>query len=291
MTLDSFYIYKKKQLAKKENPTEQDNPTKKDKPTRKTESILLVPTGQFEHLLDVVNAEYETLLKIPEGRNRDKFTLSFGAGNGPRPRFLGRSDSKAAFEALKAAVPERKPEDDLSNATAEGCAEFDRLMSLTHSRGRRKDGPDRNREKRASNHIAWGRSIKRVQRYLGLRRRVGNGNAPATDVSRDLDFYQPMPYKSDRLPLFVAIDIEAYEFNQNLISEVGIAMLDTARVADVAPGKDGQGWFSRIHARHIRIEENRWAKNNRYVAGCPDKFDFGFVLCPSRYVTVEGKRD
>ncbi|KAL2263226.1 hypothetical protein VTK26DRAFT_7720 [Humicola hyalothermophila] len=253
---DLYYIHKPKEEGKNEKP------------------ILLVPTYQFQHLLDVVNAKMETQLTIPPGRPAEKFNLSFGLGNSPRPRFLGRSTTAEAFQTLYNSVPGPHPDDELSKATQLGREEFERLLGLTHGRGKTSKS-DRNRTKRIHTHRSWGRSIKRIQRYLGLRRRVGNGSNPSVDVSPVFDPNQPTPHQPEGLPLFVAIDIEAYEFNQNIITEVGIAVLDTARTVGIAPGKGGEGWFSLIQARHIRVKENLWALNKKYVHGCPDNFDFG----------------
>ncbi|KAL2354964.1 hypothetical protein BJ546DRAFT_822309, partial [Cryomyces antarcticus] len=75
--------------------------------------------------------------------------------------------------------------------------------------------------------------------------------------------------------IFVAIDLEAYEFAQHKITEIGISTLDVGHLANVAAGADGSAWLSKIRTRHLLVEEYANLVNRRYVKGCPDKFDFG----------------
>lgn len=244
-----------------------------------------MPTYQFQHLLDVVNAKLETQFTIPPGKSERGFKMSFGIGNTPRPRFLGRSDSPECFKSLYAAIPAPKPGDDLSHATHLGREEFMSLLSIVdQAKKRMKDNKtksDKNRFKRIQRHRAWGRSVKRVQRYLGLRQKLADRGAPSAETPAALDAHLPMAYEPEGSVLFVAIDIEAYEENQALITEVGIAILDTNDIRGVAPGDGGQDWFQLISARHIRVEENSWAMNSRFVQGCANRFNFGFVSLSS----------
>ncbi|KAK4123872.1 hypothetical protein N657DRAFT_690525 [Parathielavia appendiculata] len=242
-------------------------------PDMNMKPVVLVPTYQFQHLLEVVNAKLETHLTIPPGRNEERFMMSFGIGNSPRPRFLGRSRSAQSFQNLIKAIPEPHPDDDdLSKATQLGLEGFRELLKRSHADRKRGKRSDRNRPKRIKAHQAWGRSVKRVQRYLGLRGRTA-GDALGKLAALDLNM--PTVDGPEGSVLFVAIDIEAWEQNQDLVTEVGIAMLDTAEIQDSPPREGGQNWFQHIRARHIRVKENSWAMNSRYVRGCADAFDFG----------------
>jgi len=145
-------------------------------------------------------------------------------------------------------------------------------------------------------HQSWGRSIERVQRYLGLRQaqetqsspvlpspvlHLGEGNTPPRAVitksvpSTSFDVNQVAPFEPEDEVVFVCVDIEAYEKNSRLITEVGVATLDTRDIKSVPPGKQGTNWMSKIRARHFRIIENAQLHNHEYVKGCADKFDFG----------------
>lgn len=253
------------------------HPPQTDKTDRKP--IVFVPTYQFEHLLDVVNAKLETHLTIPPGKTEERFNMSFGIGNTPRPRFLGRSHAGEIFEILCENIPAPHPDDDLKKATKLAREEFTHVLNMIRASKKKPKKSDKNRGRRFQEHKAWGRSIKRVQRYLGLRLKSADEAAPSTDSPSVFDLSQPMQ-APEGSPLFMAIDIEAYEQDQGLITEVGIAMLDTADIQNVAPGEGGKDWFPLIRAQHIRVKENAWAKNSRFVHGCADKFDFGFVYPP-----------
>jgi hypothetical protein len=76
-------------------------------------------------------------------------------------------------------------------------------------------------------------------------------------------------------PVFVCIDLEAYEFAQEKITEVGVSILDSRHVIGTDPGPDGMEWLSKITTRHLIIEEHKRLINKRFVHGCPDKFNFG----------------
>ncbi|CAD0109717.1 unnamed protein product [Aureobasidium uvarum] len=76
-------------------------------------------------------------------------------------------------------------------------------------------------------------------------------------------------------PVFVCVDLEAYEFSQEKITEVGVSVLDSRHVIGSDPGPDGMEWLSKINTRHIIIQEHKRLVNKRFVHGCPDKFNFG----------------
>src|SRR5689334_21942416 len=74
---------------------------------------------------------------------------------------------------------------------------------------------------------------------------------------------------------FVCVDVEAFEFNTNLITEVGFAVLDTEDIIGIAPGEDGRNWIAAMQGYHFRISEYTHLKNKKFVKGCPEKFNFG----------------
>ncbi|KAH6624997.1 hypothetical protein B0J18DRAFT_197574 [Chaetomium sp. MPI-SDFR-AT-0129] len=241
-------------------------------PDMKLKPVIFAPTHQFRHLLDVVNAKLDTQLTIPGGKNAERFEMEFGADGGPVPRFLGRSESAQTFNALSEAVPEAHPDDDVTKITTQfGVDEFRFLLKQTRVEEKKIKKADKNRAKRLTAHKDWARSIKRVQRYLGLRSREVEGQVEPVDV----DLLKHVAHEPEGSVLFVAIDIEAWEKDHNMITEVGIAILDTLVVRPIPPGENGVNWLPLIEARHIRVQENSWALNSRYVHGCPDRFNFG----------------
>ena len=86
---------------------------------------------------------------------------------------------------------------------------------------------------------------------------------------------QLAPHKFEDSVVFIAVDVESYERNHNLITEIGIATLDTADIKQMPPGDNGKNWQSKIRARHIRVKEHANYCNSEFVNGCADKFEFG----------------
>lgn len=82
-------------------------------------------------------------------------------------------------------------------------------------------------------------------------------------------------FKQEESVVFVCVDVEAYERNTKLITEIGIATLDTEDITSVVPGEGGTNWISCIRARHFRINEHKHLNNVDFVAGCADRFEFG----------------
>ncbi|KAL2271738.1 hypothetical protein VTJ83DRAFT_1109 [Remersonia thermophila] len=227
-------------------------------PEMEKKPLLFVPTYQFEHYLDVVNAKLNVRFTIPSGASAERFNLKFGGSHGtPRPRFLGRADHRTAFEGLRNAVPAPHPDDDLSEATKEALDAFEDMVEKTRTRS--KKDREAARLKRIQSRRQWGRSLKRVQRYLGLRRPANGEDLP--DLERSV--------------VFAAVDLEAFEHNNNMITEIGVAVLDTWKVRGIPPGEGGEAWFGHIQPYHLRVKEYLWVKNKRFVRGCPENFLFG----------------
>lgn len=108
---------------------------------------------------------------------------------------------------------------------------------------------------------------------------------PTTTVSPDLSLLRQhlgIEERTDAIfnstippdPIFVCIDVEAYEFNQDRITEVGIATLD---VRDLTPDglRSPSKWRHKLRTSHYLMQENIRLVNKRFVTGCPDKFHFG----------------
>ena len=172
---------------------------------------------------------------------------------------------------------------------------------------------EKNKKERIQKQQSWNHSIKRVQRYFGLRD-VRHGHTAALDelsgsssktagkmnqtnpeqklqwleydeavrkasskIPQDqrLNLDEPAPYERENSVVFVSIDVEACERNNKLITEIGVATLDTDDLVDIAPGQGGGNWMKLIRARHFRINEYKHLINHEFVVGAPDKFEFG----------------
>lgn len=75
--------------------------------------------------------------------------------------------------------------------------------------------------------------------------------------------------------IFICIDCEAYERNQDLITEIGVTVLDPKALKNIDSGLDGSARFSAMKSVHLRPSEYKHLVNKAFVKGCPDKFDFG----------------
>lgn len=272
--------------------------------------IILIPSKQFEAFLLAINAKLKTKLTIPNGPAGDAFYVGFMRDGNPEARYLGKTSSKETFDFLKSNVPPYYHRTE-GEATGAGIpdersrASFKEKVTLlmANERGKKATSKQKKVENRIHRQEVLGSSIKRVQRYIGIRefrdlttaiqervlRASGSDwydmkgvtaivtkedvakNGPATFFHTE----KPMKFKPEDSVIFISIDVEADEFNHKLITEIGVATLDTLDLVKLAPGDVGKNWMQHIRARHFRIFENRHIVNKVHVAGCPDGFEFG----------------
>ena len=145
----------------------------------------------------------------------------------------------------------------------------------------------------ASQH-EWRHQVKRTQGYLGLHIMRDPISEPAAAVVPDIqnlsisgpafekgsvlpgtDGLEPQRRSTESWVLFVSVDVEAFEYNQSLITEIGISTLDTKALVGIQPGVRGSNWVGKIRSHHFRVREHGHLLNKNHVEGCPGKFDFG----------------
>ena len=150
------------------------------------------------------------------------------------------------------------------------------------------------KQQRLSEQKQWRQQLKRTQQYLGLCNShyptAGSVEAVCSDLenlrvtARAVENNLSLPIRGDigLLPkdfdsfaIFISIDVEAFEFNQKRVTEIGLSTLDTGDLRGLQPGAKGSNWAAKIRSRHFRIRENGHLLNKVYVEGCPDKFNFG----------------
>jgi len=85
-TTQSFYLYRSYNIDAHQSP------------------LILVPTKQLEHFLDSINRKLDTNLVVPT-ENNSQFKVTFEDNSTPRPRYLGRANSKTMAEGLINACP------------------------------------------------------------------------------------------------------------------------------------------------------------------------------------------
>ncbi|KAI9740754.1 MAG: hypothetical protein M1818_004719 [Claussenomyces sp. TS43310] len=172
-------------------------------------------------------------------------------------------------------------------------------LLLAAEKKKQKECRERKRNsQRLAKQQSWNQSLQRVRRYLGIQEgnqddhaSTGNhlqqqkgqltGNEVLVEAvtekpaSEQFDPFQPALYTQEDSVIFICVDIEAYERNHSLVTEIGIATLDTADITLTAPGRDGQNWKQAINARHFRIKEYGHLRNKDFVQGCAEHFQFG----------------
>lgn len=208
---------------------------------------VLVPTEQFKFFLDEINVALGTALTIPPGVNEGQYCMKFGEEDTPRPRYLKRSTNE---DGLKI---ENWPLAKYENIQAFSSAPLYAQDNWSAHMKKIKIGVPRdtkaNAERAARKQRERDQMLLDTQKYLGMK--------PST-IPTDV--------------VLICVDVEAIETSPNCITEVGFAILDTATIKRLACA---DSWFEFIQTHHLRIREYAGHRNNRYVQGCPDRFDFG----------------
>jgi hypothetical protein len=84
------------------------------------------------------------------------------------------------------------------------------------------------------------------------------------------------PYPMESMVRLIAFDVEAYELSSDIITEIGLAILDTQSVLNSDPIETSRvDWNKLIETHHFRIVEHKSFVNKSWVKGCPEKFLFG----------------
>lgn len=212
---------------------------------------LFVPAAQFQLFLDAINKDLGIALTIPAGIQSNRFLMKFGECSTPRPRYLMRT--REVDELVIKEYPIAKEKDiEAFKTAASGVRKkvSDMLKLITSSfkndknaRGYKAAGKQKDRE----------RMLLTTQKLLRL-------------VEGDI---------SESGYVLVCVDVEKIEMDPFPVSELGLAILDTRDIEGVPPGPGGRAWWPFISAHHIRVHEYAALRNERWVLGCPDRFNFG----------------
>ncbi|KAF2006223.1 hypothetical protein P154DRAFT_422772 [Amniculicola lignicola CBS 123094] len=247
--------------------------------------LVLVREEQFQALLKEINLRLKLNLKITDEQREESLVSRFPDHPRCHPRYLGRSHTKDEYETMSADIPDEnfqakgeRPAPPLDGRTLE---DFKQQMEEMWELQKNKSKAQKQRKmiERLGKQRTMMDMFKRAQRYLGLRPTSdgASGQLAQGQVEKvpPVDPELPVPFIFDQSIVFVCVDVEAYERAHHIITEIGIATLDTRELQGVPPGVDGVGWRSKIRARHLRIRENKHLVNGEFVSGCPERFDFG----------------
>ncbi|KAI6866013.1 hypothetical protein D0864_11495 [Hortaea werneckii] len=247
-------------------------------PTAK--AITFVPESQLQTLLDEINKAFPRAnIKLTDSLREEGLSISFDAlPQDLRPRWLGHSRSRDQHDSWVAAL---KPPDSTSTAemAQRDLAKFKEYMEKALEASKAKSKAKKKAQSQASYYRKQeaGKQVLRAQRYLGLATKSeGDLIEGMSDLSpAAIDPINPPCHPCEQDTVIIAIDCEAYERQPKVITEVGVATLDTRDLRGQAPGQAGLEWHKSIRARHFRIRENKHLVNHEFCEGNPDKFDFG----------------
>ncbi|OHE94659.1 QDE-2-interacting protein [Colletotrichum orchidophilum] len=229
---------------------------------------IFVPTKQFQHFLDVVNASIQTKFTIPTGKAGEMFYLMFGSSCTIRPKYIARSASHNEYRTLSDTIPPPEEDDACADATAFG---MEMLLTLLNMHSNFKDVKNKSKRKKQDKALNRAESIFDAQLYLGLRPKASDVNEKDKKVELD----RPVPHALEQNVVFVCIDIEVAEEHHGTVLEIGVSILDTNYLVGVPPGENGCNWVPFIKTRHFITEDYRHIRNRKYIKGCPELFNFG----------------
>ncbi|KAK3114256.1 hypothetical protein LTR53_007614 [Teratosphaeriaceae sp. CCFEE 6253] len=238
-----------------------------------------IPEHQLHALISEINEAFPTAnISITERQCEEGLILDFDEfPDSLRPRWLGRSTSRDQYTAMADSVqhpsaPSGEKEGSRSLQAFKDMIDAAVELGKTKSKSKKKA----NQQGTILRRQEMNKQVLRAQRYLGLLPK------PAEELSdmgsltiAPLDPSSAPQHPFDQDAIFIAFDVEAYERSPKTITEVGVATLDTRDLKNNAPGRNGTDWHKHIRARHFRVVEYKHLINKEFVAGCPDRFEFG----------------
>lgn len=227
------------------------------------EVITFIPEHQLQTLFDDINKEFpQAKIKITDKDHEGGLIIDFeDLRQELRPRWLGRCASRSHYRAWTdklsmqpfMTLPTGSPPDRSIEAFK---AKVDTANAA--NKAKKKAGKVQSFQKQLVQRQDMVRQGLRAQRYLGLLPKSETSSMPdisGLSITTSVEVNQPPPYPFDMDSIFIAIDLEAWESPPRMVTEVGIATLDTRDLKNVAPGNVGKNWHSLIRGRHIRIDE------------------------------------
>lgn len=243
--------------------------------------MVFVPEHQVQALIDEINLVFpQAKVTINDELREDGMVVSFPSRNNElRPKWLGNCTSRDQHDHWVADIPPPIPAKAPMAADRELEA-FKRQIeqALELAKNKNKGRRDRNQLAAVRRKQAANKQVLRAERYLGLLPKNDEENLmpdmAGLSIS-SINLSEPPPHQFDMDAIFIAIDCEAYEKWPKVVTEIGVATLDTRDLEGCSPGSVGQDWHKHIRSRHFRIIEHKHLVNKEYCAGCPESFDYG----------------
>lgn len=225
--------------------------------------IIFVPLAQFDQLLKEIDRAYPSYaVRKPDSPvGTLVFPFEYSEHRLLRPHYLGKSSSKDEFDRLTTSAPQfgdlrpGEAEETKSECFSYFRKDMDAAVDAGKNKGKTKIAKEAKQEARVIQQHNMYRQVERTQVSLGLT--PSSSDTPNSDV------------------IYIAVDVESYERNHNIITEIGFATLDTRDLKGIPHGEAGRDWHKSIRGRHFRVNEYKHYVNSDFVRGCPDNFEFG----------------
>ncbi|KXT08723.1 hypothetical protein AC579_1578 [Pseudocercospora musae] len=243
--------------------------------------VAFVTQEQLQTLLDDINKAFpEANIKIPEWALEEGLLIDFDdLDSSYRPRLAGTCTSRDQYRSCLSTLDQEPMMSIPTNGDRSLEAFREKMAAAEEISKKRKKGANTRRHQEALiKRQDMVRQSLRGQRYLGLHPKNDTECLLPDTTSRAvsaIDPHQPAPYPFDGEPIFIAIDCEAWEEAPRMVTEVGLATLDTRDLKGVPPGERGQNWHQFIRGRHLRVIDYKDCVNHKFVQGCPNNFEFG----------------
>lgn len=140
-----------------------------------TKPLILVSETQFEQLLKEINSTLGLQLRITNQQREDGLVSRFPDHSRCRPRYLGRSHTRADYDTMVSNVPgaasrlvgEPVPPSLEGRTLEDFKAAMEEMWELTKNKG--KAAKEKKMQERMAKQKTFTDQFKRAQRYLGLR--------------------------------------------------------------------------------------------------------------------------
>ncbi|KAK4548611.1 hypothetical protein LTR36_009521 [Oleoguttula mirabilis] len=243
--------------------------------------VIFVPESQVASLIDDCNRAYPNAkVGITDELRDEGMVVNFDSRrNDLRPKWLGNCTSRDQHDHWIANLP--LPLQVKSPMAADRDLEgFKRHIEQALELGKAKRSAKIHRSQQAAmqRKQSASKQVLRAQRYLGLIAKKDEDDLMPDMAGLSIaaiDPSKPPPYPLDMDAIFISIDCEAYEKWPKVVTEVGVATLDTRDLQGNAPGSVGQNWHKHIRGRHFRIIEHKHLVNKEYCPGDPTAFEYG----------------
>lgn len=189
----------------------------------------------------------------------------------PQPSFLGRSTSRSVKDLLETGIAAVQFDNRLDEAVPEYQAfeqKIEAAVQLCKSKSKTAASKAKRMQARLETELRWSKCLRQIQVCFSFHQ--STDPQPGKWKPDDAEEPEPPIHK----PIFVSIDIESNERCHQQVTEIGISVLDT-RDINGPPGQNASTWTSAIRSRHLRVREYAHVVNHDFVAGCPDRFEFG----------------